>query len=316
MGMYKLKSYEKQAIWGGKKLNTEYGKKSFEEIAESWELSGFIGKESAISEGDYKGLTMNELINMLGSEQLLGTKAPKDGTLPILIKLIDSAAPLSIQVHPDAVAAKELGDGAASKTEAWVICESEEDAYLYFGLNKDMTEQELSDVLEKGTLTEYLNRVQVKKGDVFFIPSGTIHAIGAGITICEIQQTSDTTYRLYDYGRIDKDGKPRQLHIKEGTRAANLTALTSFHSDLVALSDGGEFICGCEFFNVYRRYGGNSFEVDNTSFSALTFISGSGTISNGSERLLVNKGDTVLVSAGSGEIKLDGNSLICIDTRL
>lgn len=315
MGLYKLCPYVKQAIWGGKKLYTEYGKRGFEEIAETWELSAFAGKESVVDGGEYDGFTVTKLIEALGGRAAIGKRAPDDGSLPLLIKFIDSASPLSIQVHPDAETAAKIGGDAASKTEMWVICEADEGAYLYFGLSRDMTAEDFADSIRGGTLTDNLNRVPVKAGDVFFIPSGTIHAIGAGITICEIQETSDTTYRLYDYGRVDKDGNPRELHIEKGTMASRLSALTKFHEEPVALPDGGETLVSCPLFTVCRRFGGNVFTVDEGSFSALTVISGEGTLVSGGETLNVRKGDTVFIPAGSGAVSVGGN-IVAIDSRI
>lgn len=315
MSIYQLKAYEKQAIWGGKKLFSEYGKKSYTELAETWELSGLRGKESIVCGGEFDGLTINELITSLGGKNILGTHAPIDGSLPLLIKFIDSASPLSIQVHPNDKVAQELGNGAASKTEMWVICEADDGAFLYFGMKRKLSPERFGEALKDGSIIEYLNRVPVKKGDVFFIPSGTIHAIGAGITICEIQQTSDTTYRLYDYGRIDKDGKPRQLHIEEGKRAANLKPLEHFYEIPSITPDGGELLYRCDFFTVYRRFGGKNFFVGDDSFSALTAIDGMGKVSCEENWLDIRKGDTVFIPANSGKITLSGD-IVCIDSRL
>lgn len=316
MGIYKLKAYEKQAIWGGTKLNKEYGKKGYDEIAETWELSAIEGKESRVDGGKYDGMTLDQLLDTLGRARALGLRAPTEQKVPLLIKFIDAAAPLSVQVHPDAATAKQIGGDAASKTEMWVICEASPEAFLYFGLKHDMSREEFSAILENGTLTEHLNRVPVKKGDVFFIPSGTVHAIGAGITICEIQQTSDTTYRLYDHGRTDKDGRPRQLHIKEGTLSASLKALNSFYELPQTLDDGGEKLFSCEFFTVYRRYGEQAFRVDQDSFSALTVIEGKGRVQCDDQVTDVRKGDTLFLPANSGEIRLEGEALVCIDSRM
>ena len=315
MGLYKLTPYVKQAIWGGRKLYNEYGKRGFDEIAETWELSAFEGKESTVVGGQYDGLTVTELIKALGGKCAIGTKAPEDGSFPLLIKFIDSASPLSIQVHPDAETAAKIGGDAASKTEMWVICEAEEGAYLYFGMKEDTSPEDFAAAIRDGSITDKLNRVTVKAGDVFFIPSGTIHAIGAGITICEIQETSDTTYRLYDYGRLDKDGNPRELHIEKGTMASNLNALSEFYEVPEKLADGGEMLVECPFFTTYRRFGGNSFTVGEDSFSALTVVSGEGNLTNGGESLTVRKGDTVFIPAGSGEVTVGGN-IVAIDSRI
>ena len=315
MGIYKLTPYVKQAIWGGRKLFNEYGKRGFEEIAETWELSAFEGKESTVVGGQYDGLTVTALIKALGGKSAIGSKAPEDGSFPLLIKFIDSASPLSIQVHPDAEIAAKIGGDAASKTEMWVICEADEGAYLYFGMKEDTLPEDFAAAIRDGSITDKLNRVTVKAGDVFFIPSGTIHAIGAGITICEIQETSDTTYRLYDFGRLDKDGNPRELHIEKGTMASNLTALTEFYEKPTALPDGGEKLVSCPFFTTYRRFGGNTFNVGEDSFSSLTVVSGSGTVVNGDCELSVSKGDTVFIPAGSGEVSVNGD-IVAIDARL
>lgn len=315
MGLYRLSPYVKQAIWGGRKLYNEYGKRGFEEIAETWELSAFAGKESTVVGGGYDGLTVTALIETLGGRSAIGTRAPEDGSLPLLIKFIDSASPLSIQVHPDGETAAKIGGDAASKTEMWIICEAEEGAYLYFGMKEDTTPEDFAAAIRDGSITEKLNRVPVKAGDVFFIPSGTIHAIGAGITICEIQETSDTTYRLYDFGRLDKDGNPRELHIEKGTMASNLNALSEFYEVPEKLADGGEMLVECPFFTTYRRFGGNSFTVGEDSFSALTVVSGEGTLSSGGEVLSVRKGDTVFIPAGSGEVTV-GGSIVAIDSRI
>ena len=315
MGLFKLTPYVKQAIWGGKKLFTEYGKCGFEEIAETWELSAFAGKESAVVGGEFDGYTVTELIAKLGGRSAIGTRSPEDGAMPLLIKLIDSASPLSIQVHPDAETAAKIGGGAASKTEMWIICEADEGAFLYFGLKEDTSPQDFADSIRDGSITERLNRVPVKAGDVFFIPSGTIHAIGAGITICEIQETSDTTYRLYDFGRLDKDGNPRELHVEQGTMAADLHALRDVYQIPVSLPDGGELLLSCDLFNVYRRFGGKAFTVDTDSFSAVTVVSGSGKLVNCDTELAVSKGDTVFIPAGSGEVAVCGD-IVAIDSRL
>lgn len=315
MGLFKLTPYVKQAIWGGRKLYNEYGKRGFEEIAETWELSAFAGKESTVVGGQYDGLTVTALIAALGGRSAIGTKSPEDGSLPLLIKFIDSASPLSIQVHPDAETAAKIGGDAASKTEMWVICEADEGAFIYFGMKDDTSPDDFAAAIRDGSITEKLNRVPVKAGDVFFIPSGTIHAIGAWITICEIQETSDTTYRLYDYGRLDKDGNPRELHIEKGTMASNLTALTEFYEKPVVLPDGGEMLVSCPLFTTYRRFGGNSFNVGEDSFSSFTVVSGAGTIVDGKNEISVSKGDTVFITAGSGEVAIVGD-IVAIDARM
>jgi len=305
MDIVKLKPYCAKAIWGGKNLNLKYGKKDYEEIAEAWELSGYPGKESVAVGGEYDGKTINEIISICG-KAVLGTKAEKYDKFPILIKLIDAASPLSIQVHPSDENAKTLGaDGG--KTEMWIICDCEKDAFLYFGVKERLSAEQFKNAILDGSITEYLNKVPVKPGDTFFIEAGTIHAIGAGITICEIQQTSDTTYRLYDYKRKDKDGNERELHIEKGMIASNLEPISDFYEKGEMI--GNELrLVSCPFFNVSRINvkGSTDINVDCSSFAALTVTEGVGEIQNGDTVIEVSKGDTVFVPASSGDIYLDG----------
>ena len=305
MNIVKLKPYCAKAIWGGKNLNLKYGKKDYDEIAEAWELSGYPGKESVAVGGEYDGKTINEIISICGKD-VLGTKAEKYDKFPMLIKLIDSASPLSIQVHPSDENAKALGaDGG--KTEMWIICDCEKDAFLYFGVKERLTAEQFKAAILDGSITEYLNKVPVKPGDTFFIEAGTIHAIGAGITICEIQQTSDTTYRLYDYKRKDKNGNERELHIEKGMIASNLAPISDFYEQGEMI--GNELLLvSCPFFNVSRIDvgGSTSISIDSTSFAALTVTEGVGEIQNRDTVIPVCKGDTVFVPASSGDIYFDG----------
>ena len=309
MKMLKLTPYCAKAIWGGNNLRTKYGKKADFDIAEAWELSGYSGKESIVSEGQYAGKTITEVIEAEGSK-VLGSNAERFNGFPILIKLIDAAQPLSIQVHPDDEIAKKLGaDGG--KTEMWIICEAEKDAFIYYGVKDEIDEKTFSASIVDGSITEHLNKVPVKPGDTFFIKAGTIHAIGAGITICEIQQTSDTTYRLYDYMRKDASGNMRELHIEKGTIASKLVPPTHFYE--TGTVNGNELVLvECPFFTVSRVEvdGNETVNVDEKSFSAFTVTSGSGKITVENESLALKKGDTVFVFAGAGETTLDGKMTV------
>lgn len=314
MQMYLLKPYCAKAIWGGKNLNLKYGKTDYEDIAEAWELSGYKGKESVVASGNEKGLTINELVDKYGKSAFLGTKAEKHDKFPLLIKFIDAAAPLSIQVHPSDENAKDLGaDGG--KTEMWIICDCEEGAFLYFGAKERISPELFRSAILDGSITEYLNKVPVKKGDTFFIKAGTIHAIGAGITICEIQQTSDTTYRLYDYKRKDKDGNERELHIEKGIVASNLEPVSDFYEK--GVMDGCELkLVSCPFFNVSRIEVKADCEifVDKDSFAALTVTDGDGVMTSEASTVTVSKGDTVFVPANSGKITLNGGMTVVKST--
>ena len=305
MNIFKLKPYCTEAIWGGKNLNLKYGKKDFDEVAEAWELSGYPGKESTAVGGEYDGKTITEIIDICG-KSILGSKAEGYDKFPLLIKFIDAASPLSIQVHPSDENAKALG-AFGGKTEMWIICDCEEGAYLYFGVKEKLTKEKFREAIIDGSITEYLNKVYVKPGDTFFIKAGTIHAIGAGITICEIQQTSDTTYRLYDYKRKDKNGNERELHIEKGMIASNLDPISDFYEKGEMV--GNELrLVSCPFFNVGRVEvkGATSITVDSSSFAALTVTDGVGEIECCGEVIEVTKGDTVFVPAGADEVYLDG----------
>lgn len=305
MKLVKLKPYCHKAIWGGRNLFEKYGKKDFEDIAEAWELSGYEGKESRADGGFYDGKTINEIIAAEG-KKILGVKADGDEKLPILIKLIDAAKPLSIQVHPSDENAKELNaDGG--KTEMWIICEAEKDAFLYYGVKEKLSGEKFREAILDGTITDYLNKVPVKTGDTFFIKAGTIHAIGAGITICEIQQTSDTTYRLYDYKRKDANGNERELHIEKGIIASNLDVQKDFYEE--GVQKGNErLMVSCPFFNVsvFDVDGEEKTLVTEDSFAAFTVTEGEGSVISSDEEISVTKGSTIFAFAGAGEIAFKG----------
>jgi mannose-6-phosphate isomerase len=307
MEIVKLYPECKDNIWGGTLLRDKYGKQTDKEIvAESWELSFHKDGPTRLADGK----TLQET----ATAEELGKNCEGFPFFPVLAKLIDAKQDLSVQVHPsDAYALKN--ENSFGKTEMWYIVEADEGAGIYLGFKKDVTKEEYEQAIKDHTLTDLLNFFEVKAGDCYFIPSGTIHAIGAGITICEIQETSDTTYRLYDFGRLDKDGNPRELHIEKGTMASNLNALSEFYEVPEKLADGGEKLVECPFFTTYRRFGGNSFTVGEDSFSALTVVSGEGTLSSGGESLSVRKGDTVFIPAGSGEVTVGGN-IVAIDSRI
>lgn len=209
----KFKSIPQYRIWGGNKLNSILPKEfQMEKLGEIWSLSGVEGNQSEVENGSLKGKKLNEIINLF-HEKLVGRKVwEKFGNeFPLLIKFIDAAAPLSVQVHPNDEQAKRLHN-SFGKSEMWYIMDAKKDAELIIGFKEGTTKEDYSRHLEKESLEEILGKVLVSKGDAVYIPAGRVHAIGAGIVLAEIQQTSDVTYRIYDYNRIDKDGKKRELH--------------------------------------------------------------------------------------------------------
>lgn len=213
--MIKLKSVYQEYIWGGSKIHELLHKDTgtLPRVAESWEVSTHPAGKSIVENGAFRGKTLNEYFDQIGWGTA-GRYAARNHQLPILIKYIDAKENLSIQVHPnDKYARKHEGDNG--KNEMWFVLAADEGAFIYLGFSRDVTKEEIKRRVADNTLEEVLNRVEVKPNEAFYIPAGTVHAIGAGCLICEVQQTSNVTYRIYDYGRTDENGKPRELHVKK-----------------------------------------------------------------------------------------------------
>ena len=213
--MIKLKSVYQEYIWGGSKIHELLHKDTgtLPRVAESWEVSTHPAGKSIVENGAFRGKTLNEYFEQIGWGTA-GRYAARNHQLPILIKYIDAKENLSIQVHPnDKYARKHEGDNG--KNEMWFVLAADEGAFIYLGFSRDVTKEEIKRRIADNTLEEVLNRVEVKPNEAFYIPAGTVHAIGAGCLICEVQQTSNVTYRIYDYGRTDENGKPRELHVKK-----------------------------------------------------------------------------------------------------
>lgn len=297
----KLTPAIKDYIWGGRRLITDFNKKTeLDKAAESWELSTHPDGPSIIATGEFSGLTLNEYIDQNGKE-CLGKRALAFDFFPILIKLIDAKDNLSIQVHPDDEYALRV-EHEYGKTEMWYVVDCDDDAYLYYGLNREVTREEFEERIKNNTLLEILNKVPVHKGDVFFIPSGTIHAICSGILICEVQQNSNTTYRVYDYDRRDANGNPRQLHIEKAIEVSNLfpaPPLKKAENDVLA---------SCKYFTVEKIScdGQKTIKTDSGCFRSIVVIDGSGTLEADGEKLDLNKGDSIFIPARDGEITLTG----------
>lgn len=303
----KLSPAFKDYLWGGTKLRTEFNKNcDFEKVAESWELSTHKDGQSVVLNGEYKGLCLSEYIEKAG-KGVLGENAEKFEYFPILIKLIDAKESLSIQVHPSDEYAL-LVEGEYGKTEMWYIVDCEKDAYLYYGFNRDITPAEFKERIENNTVLEVLNRVDVKKGDVFFIESGTVHAIGAGIVICEIQQNSNTTYRVYDYDRRDKNGNTRELHIDKAVEVSNTNKAPEIDGGK-ALGEGLTLLADCKYFKVVKAEitGRREFTADEKSFNSVIIFDGAGKLCCNGEQLAIKKGDSVFVPANSGKYVIDGD---------
>ena len=306
--IYKLSPSLHANIWGGDKLR-EYGKESNEDrIGESWELSFVKGAEATV-EG---GAKTTELF----SRDAWGENCQSFEDFPVLTKFIDAREKLSVQVHPsDEYALKN--EGMYGKSEMWYVVSAEEGAGLYMGLNRECSTEEFSQKVADGTVEELLSFKTVKPGDVFFIPAGTIHAIGAGVLIYEIQQNSTLTYRLYDYMRRDKNGNLRELHVDKAMKVSKLVPYSpeSYEDD--------EIIGKCKYF-VTKKYDFNGelrfFDVTNDSYLMLTVVDGKGSVHytdfNG-ERVDIGlqAGDSYFMPSGSGAFTADGYmTLITVET--
>lgn len=306
-----LKPAFKDYIWGGTRLRTEYGKDcDYDRIAESWELSAHKDGQSIVSSGEYSGKTLTEYIDACGSE-ILGTRGVAFEMFPILIKFIDAKDNLSIQVHPsDEYALKN--EGEYGKTEVWYVLSAEPGAALYYGFNREITKDEYRRRIADNTITEVLNRVEAKAGDVFFIKPGTVHAIGSGLMICEIQQNSNTTYRVYDYDRRGADGKPRELHIDKAVDVSVLAPSDQADSSGKTQRMDGytlRLIAKCKYFTTERIEVSDKavLEVDRESFRSIIVTDGCAKIKMNEAELDVKKGDSVFVPAQSGSIEIDGS---------
>lgn len=310
MEILKLKPSCKDYIWGGHRLAEEYGKEyDGDVLAESWELSCHPDGPSVIENGTWAGRTLTDYISENGAG-ILGTNCKRFEDFPILIKFIDAKDNLSIQVHPDNAYALK-NEGQYGKTEMWYIMDAKEDAFLYYGFQHEISEEEMKKRIEEDTLLEVLNAVPVKKGDVFFIEAGTIHAIGKDILIAEIQQNSNVTYRVYDYGRVGKDGKKRDLHVDQ---AVAVTKREVAGKDL----DFYPHIADCDYFTVdklsldgciTKKISGT---VTDASFASILILDGKGMITNADGSISYKKGDSFFLPAGSGEYEISGqcNALV------
>ena len=212
MEILRLQPVGKDYLWGGTRLRDEYGKKiDLTPLAETWECSVHPDGQSVVTNGQYKGKTLADVLQL--HPEYLGTKV-KNGEFPILVKFIDAKKDLSVQVHPNDEYAREH-EGDNGKTEMWYVIDADDSDCLIYGFRHKVTEAILRNAVKTGTLDKHLQKVPVHKGDVFYVPAGTVHGIGAGILVAEIQESSNVTYRVYDYDRRDVNGNPRQLHIEK-----------------------------------------------------------------------------------------------------
>ena len=291
--MYKFQPLIKQMIWG----------------SESWQISGVAGNETIVVCGEDKGKSLNELVSQQ-KEKLVGEENYKrfGNEFPLLIKFIDAKQDLSIQVHPNDEIAHKHGK-SRGKTEMWYALPCAPSAQLYCGLKKQITPEEYKQMVDNDTITDALARYEVKEDDTFFIPAGRIHAIGGGCVVAEIQQTSDVTYRIYDYKRKDKDGNYRELHTQLASESIDYTVLPNYRTEYEPAKNEGVQIAECPYFTtaVYDLTEPMTLDYSELdSFVILIAVKGEGTITADGEKMEFKKGDTILLPATTGEVKISG----------
>ena len=317
MKSFLLKPSGKDYIWGGMRLKTEFGKDFLpqEPLAETWECSVHPDGPSYAASGPDTGQKLSDIL--IAHPDYLGSSPSLTGCsgLPVLVKFIDAKNNLSVQVHPDDEYANREENGEAGKTEMWYVVDAEPGAQLVFGLNRETSKEELRRSMEDGTVERYLRYVPVHRDDVFFIAAGTIHAIGKGALIAEIQQNSNLTYRLYDYGRLGKDGKPRQLHIDKALAVAELSGSQNPRQPMRLLhySPGfaRESLSRCSYFQVDRcLLNANDISLASLpeSFRVMLCLSGNGILKEGDEQITFTKGQTVFIPATADKLTLSGEA--------
>lgn len=310
-----LKPAVKNYPWGGSRLKTEYGLACDTEIAaEGWMLSCHPDGPSIVANGPYAGMTLPQVLERCGGEAL-GSHAAAFPYFPLLIKLIDAKQNLSVQVHPsDEYALKH--EGEFGKTELWYVVDCEPGAELIYGFTDTVSKEELARRIHDNTLAEICNHVSVQAGDVFFIPAGTLHAIGGGILIAEVQQNSNTTYRVYDYGRVGADGKPRPLHIEKALDVTACDKTTIPYGQIGEVHTHGRnavrTLARCPLFSTELLTLNETFSLCNAnSFVSLVCLNGEATLTYSSERLPIQKGDSIFIPAGVSVIIDGAAELLC-----
>ncbi len=309
MEILKLNPVFKDYIWGGTRLRDDFGLKTdINPVAEGWMLACHKDGMNTVDGGEYDGKTLESVIEEGGKAIIAGTNSEKFPYFPVLIKLIDAKDNLSVQVHPDNEYAARV-EHEFGKTEMWYVLDAAPGATLIYGFKNKIRKEEFKQAIESNTLLDVLNVVEVKKGDMFFIEAGTVHAIGKGALIAEIQQNSNSTYRVYDYGRLGKDGKPRELHIQKAIDVSKTEPAkygTKPFGKKEEISGGTrQMLTECRLFSVYnyRLCGKIALNADETSFNHILVVDGSGKI--GSREF--KKGDSFFVPANFGDYEINGN---------
>lgn len=305
-----MKPIYKDYIWGGTRLKEIFGKDSpFEMTAESWEISTNDAGLSAVK--NLNEMTLKELFDdKTKREEIFGTKTESMDKFPLLIKFIDAKDNLSVQVHPDDKYASQF-EQDTGKTEMWYVMDCDEEASIICGMKETVKQEEIADIILKGNIRNNLKQVPIHKGDVIYIPSGTVHAILKGTLICEIQQNSNLTYRVYDWDRIGKDGKPRELHIQ---KAIDVIKQNAKHS--ITSTNGQEEVCktviDCDYFKVDSVKIKSNYQASSNkeSFEAYMVVEGNGAIKTNGKEYEIKLGDSFIVPANLGKYEIKGELTI------
>ena len=307
----KFNALLKSTLWGGDKIIPfKHLNVSQDNVGESWEISGVPGNETVVSDGPYEGKKLNELVAELKGKLVGEDNYRRFGDeFPLLIKFIDARQDLSIQVHPTDEIARRQGK-ERGKTEMWYLLDSDENATLLCGLKQKITPEEYAKMVENDTICDAIARYDVKEGDCFFLPAGRIHAIGTGCFLAEIQQTSDVTYRIYDFKRKDKDGNYRQLHTKEAAECINYNVEANYRTDYIPAKNRGIALVQCPYFNTAVYDLNEPMTLDYSeldSFVILIGLKGEATITdNEGNEVSLRAGESMLVPATTETLKVDG----------
>ncbi len=313
-----LRPEYKDYLWGGLRLKDDYGKNTDVDcLAESWECATHTDGQSVVGSGEFEGELLWDILRRY--PEYIGTNLGAKKELPILIKLIDAKQNLSVQVHPNDEYAKIHEKGQLGKTELWYVLHADKGARLVYGFKRDISQGELRKMLQEGTIEKCLQYITVQKDDVFLIEAGTVHAIGKGIVVAEIQENSNITYRLYDYNRVDIDGKKRELHIEKALDVAKLSSCAEPRQPMRVLNYrngyGLELLGRCKYFQVERlllnteRYRKMAdFRTGSNSFNVLLCIDGCGVLFGEGLMIPFFKGDCIFIPAESIPLKLHGRA--------
>lgn len=307
----KFNAFLKQTIWGGNKIIPfKYLDSHLENVGESWEISGVKDHQTVVSEGEYAGRALNEVVEELKGKLIGESNYEQFGNeFPLLIKFIDARQDLSIQVHPTDEIAKKQGK-SRGKTEMWYIMASDKDAHLRSGLKKKITPAEYKEMVENDTILDAIADYSVKEGDCFFLPAGRIHSIGKGCFLAEIQQTSDVTYRIYDFKRKDKNGNYRELHTDLAAECINYEVLNDYRTVYTSQKNQGVSLVHCPYFHTAVYDLDEPMTLDYSeldSFVILIGVKGEGTIvDNEGNETSLRAGETILIPATTNELKVNG----------